>query len=310
MAQEIEITGPEWVVFGVEDFDASKRFLELYGLVESGSEPRRSIWTALDGSGVELRRSDDPSLPVALVPGSTGRQYIWGVETSASLDAIKAELTKDRPCEMIDGLLTSTDDDGHSIAFRVTQRTEYEAQDKVINVTGLPNQRPVNQRVSFKEAGKARALGHLVFWSRDPERSFAFYRDRLGFRLTDTYQNNGGVFGRAKGHGDHHSIFFLQIGHAPFEPSIQHVEFQFGDVQEVMVVGERLHKEGFKTAFGPGRHELGSNWYWYFMTPLGPAFEVAADMDRADDDWEPGIWPSAKDAKGWSLMFGAPAPGE
>ena len=226
------------------------------------------------------------------------------------MTAIRTELSRDRACELVDGLLTSTDDDGHVIAFRVSERTDYEASEPLINITGRPTRRPVNQRVSFKDAGKARAMGHLVYWSRDPERSFAFYRDRLGFRITDSFKNNGGVFARATGHGDHHSIFFLQIGHAPFAPSIQHVEFQFGDVQEVMVVGERLKNAGFKTAFGPGRHELGSNWYWYFETPMGPAFEVAADMDRADDDWVPGVWESARDTKGWSLVFGAPGPGE
>ena len=310
MSQGIEITGPEWVIFGVEDFDASRTFLELYGLSETIREDGRSVWHALDGSGVELRAIDDPYLPNAIVPGSTGRKYVWGVVDVASLEAIRLELSKDRICEVVDGLLTSVDDDGHVIAFRVTERTPYEAPDKVINVTGLPNRRSINQRVNFKEAGRARAMGHLVYWSRDPDRSFAFYRDRLGFRVTDSFKNNGGVLARAKGHYDHHSIFFLQIGHAPFSPSLQHVEFQFGDVQEVMVVGERLQKAGFPTAFGPGRHELGSNWYWYFNTPLGAAFEVAADMDRADDDWVPGVWESAKHVQGWSLSFGAPGPGE
>lgn len=309
MANEIEITGAELVVFGVEDLHASRQFLELYGLVETTSTSSCSAWQALDGSGVELRPIMDPTLPKPVVEGSTGRLYVWGVADDASLVAIKEELSKDRPCAVVDGLLTSTDDDGHTIAFRVSQRKAYEAEDREINITGLPNRRGLNRRVSFKEAGKARALGHLVYWSRDPERSFAFYRDRLGFRITDSYQNNGGIFARAKGHGDHHSIFFIQLGRLPFQPSLQHVEFQFGDVQEVMVVGHRLHKAGFKTAFGPGRHELGSNWYWYFHTPLGAAFEVAADMDRADDDWKPGVWESLESAKGWSLALGAPPPG-
>jgi len=308
MAKEIEITGPEWVVFGVEDFDASRRFLETYGLVETASTPSHSAWQALDGSGVELRPITDPTLPKPVVEGSTGRLYVWGVADETSLVAIEEELSKDRPCAVVDGLLTSVDDDGHAIAFRVTQRKAYEAEDCEINIAGLPNRRAVNRRVSFKDAGRARALGHLVFWSRDPERSFAFYRDRLGFRVTDSYQNNGGLFARAKGHGDHHSIFFLQIGNLPFRPSFQHIEFQFGDVQEVMVVGHRLQKAGFQTAFGPGRHELGSNWYWYFHTPLGAAFEVAADMDRVDDDWQPGVWDSLESTKGWSLALGGPPP--
>lgn len=309
MQNQIQISGPEWVIFGVEDLESSRRFLGLYGLTETLQEPGRSVWQALDGSGVELRALDDPQLPNAIVAGSSGRKYVWGVVDGASLERIREELSKDRSCEVVDGLLTSVDDDGHVIAFRVSERSSYEAQDKVINVTGFANRRPVNQRVSFKEAGRARAMGHLVYWSRDPERSFAFYRDRLGFCITDSFENNGGIFARATGHGDHHSIFFLQIGHAPFAPSLQHIEFQFGDVQEVFVVGERLQKAGFQTAFGPGRHELGSNWYWYFNTPLGTAFEVAADMDQADDGWRPGVWPSAKEVQGWSLSFGAPGPG-
>lgn len=310
MLEDIEITGPEWVVFGVEDIEASRRFLQTYGLIETANEPGLSVWQALDGSGVELRPVDDPGLPPAVVPGSTGRQYIWGVANQQSLDAIREELSRDRLCQDENGLLTSVDDDGHPIAFRLTRRTPYEAQPAAINVTGLAPVRPINSRVSFEQAGQARAMGHLVYWSRDPERSYAFYRDRLGFRITDSYRNNGGIFARSKGHGDHHSIFFLQIGHAPFAPSMQHVEFQFRDAQEVMVVGAQLDKAGFKTAFGPGRHELGSNWYWYFMTPMGVAFEVAADMDRADDNWTPGVWESAKDTQGWSFKFGAPGPGE
>jgi catechol 2,3-dioxygenase-like lactoylglutathione lyase family enzyme len=308
MMKGIEITGVEWVVFGVEDLGASRKFLDTYGLIETASTPSRSVWEALDGSGVELRPIADPTLPRPVVEGPTGRLYIWGVADEASLVAIKDELSKDRPCTEIDGLLTSTDDDGHAIAFRVSQRKPYDAEDCKVNVAGLPNRRGLNLRVSFKDAGRPRALGHIVFWSRDPERSFAFYRDRLGFRVTDSYKNNGGIFARAKGHGDHHSIFFLQIGELPIKPSLQHMEFQFGDVQEVMVVGHRLHGAGFQTAFGPGRHELGSNWYWYFHSPLGTAFEVSADMDRADDNWQPGVSESLEAAKGWALALAAPNP--
>lgn len=192
MSENMVITGAEWVVFGVEDMEGSRRFLELYGLEETPNESGRSGWRALDGSGVELRLVDDPSLPEPVVPGPTGRLYVWGVQDQRSLDAIKAELSKDRPCEMVDGMLRSVDDDGHAIAFRITRRTSYEAEDKVANVPGLPSRRPVNQRVDFKNAGKARQLGHLVFWTRDPERSFAFYRDRLGFRITNSFKQNGG----------------------------------------------------------------------------------------------------------------------
>jgi hypothetical protein len=42
MAPEIEICGPEWVVFLGKYLEASKQSLAFYGLVESG-KPDRSI---------------------------------------------------------------------------------------------------------------------------------------------------------------------------------------------------------------------------------------------------------------------------
>ena len=88
MSGKFEITGPEFAVFGVEDFDASRQFLSLYGLTETLGEAGRSVWQALDGSGVELRRIDDPGLPTAIVAGPTGRKYVWGVADAESLEAI------------------------------------------------------------------------------------------------------------------------------------------------------------------------------------------------------------------------------
>jgi hypothetical protein len=71
-------------------------------------------------------------------------------------------------------------------------------------------------------------------------------------------------------------------------PGFQHAEFTFGDAQDVMAGGYKLTKAGYGTAFGPGRFELGSNWFWYIKSPMGGAFELGADMDQLDDNWVPG----------------------
>jgi hypothetical protein len=70
--------------------------------------------------------------------------------------------------------------------------------------------------------------------------------------------------------------------------SFQHLECHFGDFQEVTIGGSILDRKGWKTVRGPGRHILGSNYYWYFVTPMGGAFELSADMDQVDDDLVPG----------------------
>ena len=45
--------------------------------------------------------------------------------------------------------------------------------------------------------------------------------------------------------------------------------------------------KGYQSHWGPGRHVFGSNWFWYFNSPLGVHVEYDADMDLHDDSWTP-----------------------
>ncbi|MDT0510260.1 VOC family protein [Novosphingobium sp. MMS21-SN21R] len=297
----MNITGPESLVMGVDDLEASRLFLKLYGLSELEHGARGASFEALDGSGVELRLLDDPSLPLANVRGPTLRASVWGVKGQADLDALADELARDRQVKWADGVLQSVDDDNNALFFRVSQRRTYEAPGYIRNVPGHKMER-FNQRVNFEEHSPARQLGHVVYWTNDPKESIKFYRDRLGFRITDSFRDNMGVFARAQGHSDHHSLFLMR----PFDdtpPSFQHAEFTFGDAQDVFAGGHKLQKAGFETARGPGRFELGSNWYWYFKSPMGGAFELGADMDQADDNWVPGEFDHAGVTAGWYFDY-------
>lgn len=296
----MNITGPESLLMGVDDLNEARRFLTIYGLHELDYGSKGATFEALDGSGIDLRLLGDPSLPAANVRGPTMRAAIWGVQEQADLDAIAEELSKDRQVTWCDGLLQSTDDDQNALYFRVSRRRPYEGTGFSKNVTGFQTER-FNERVNFDEHGQARQLGHVVYWTKDPQEAIKFYRDRLGFRITDSFRNNAGVFARAKGHSDHHSLFLMQNSAVP--PSFQHAEFSFGDVQEVMAGGYKLSKAGFETAFGPGRFELGSNWFWYFKSPMGGAFELGADMDQINDDWIPGEFDHPGITGGWHFNF-------
>ena len=39
-------------------------------------------------------------------------------------------------------------------------------------------------------------------------------------------------------------------------------------------------RAGYQSFWGPGRHKFGSNWFWYFNSPLGCHVEYDADMDH------------------------------
>ncbi len=294
----MDIMGVDDAVFGVEDLDAARRFCREYGFTEAEHGTTGSSFEALDGTGITLRLASDAALPRANVAGATGRETVWGVRDKAALEAIGAELSSDRQVTRdAAGVLHTTDDDGLAIAFRVTKRHRYDAKPALFNVPGLPPQRPMNHRVDFDTRGQARSIGHIVFWSDDPDRSMKFYLDRLGFRMTDHVQQKQGVFARAPGSADHHNIFF--IGKPGAKPSFQHLECHFSDFQEIMVSGMYISKQGWKTARGPGRHVLGSNYYWYFVTPMGGALELSADIDQVDDNWVPGEWNALADVSGW-----------
>ena len=297
----MDIVGVDRVVFGVEDMDAAQKFCREYGLIERERGAAGASFAALDGTNVDIRRAGDPSLPPCNVNGATGRETIWGVRDKAALEKIGAELSSDRQVRRDEaGVLHTTDDEGLAIGFQVTQRRPYDAKPRPFNVPGLAPQRPINSRVSF-DRGNARTLGHIVYWSDDPDRSMKFYLNRLGFRMTDHVGSGGGVFARAAGSRDHHNLFF--IGKPGTKVSFQHLECHFGDFQEVVMGGMHLNKEGFKTARGPGRHVLGSNYYWYFVTPMGGAFELSADIDQIDDNWVPGEWRSLSDVAGFQTAM-------
>jgi len=303
----MQITGAEWIVFGVEDMAECKRFCEQYGLNLVKEEPDCIRFEALDGSGLELRHVDDPSLPPAMVPGSTARLTIWGVKDQATLDAVREELSKDRDVTGTDLLLT-TDLEGNTIGFRISQRHSFAVEPALANAPGA-YARPINSRMDPNRRGPARTLGHVVFWSNNAQAAADFYINRLGFRFTDGSglqpDKLHGLFLRAAGHGDHHSLFFLNSFNGKFKPSMQHVEFQSLDVDEVLARGNYLVSQGWETHMGPGKHLLGSNWSWYFYNPTGVLFEVSADMDQVDDDWVPRVV-HPRENKGWEPKWIGP----
>ena len=52
----------------------------------------------------------------------------------------------------------------------------------------------------------------------------------------------------------------------------------------------------------PGRHIIGSNYFWYFKTPCGSASEYYADIDHLTDAWKAREWNfSPEVVYGWIL---------
>lgn len=294
------LIGIEKLVFGVEDLELCKKFWRDFGMAVVDDSPGHGLFATTSNAKVEVRRLDDPALPPALIDGSTARETIWAASDQASLDAIAEDLAKDREVTIDgDGTVHSLDPEGYGIGFRVTERIELADPGTRYNVPGREDR--INVLATFYDGATPRHLAHVVFLVSDNEGTAAFYRERLGFRLTDAYTDRG-KFLRCDGAIDHHNIFLM---HVPGQIGFHHCAFELRDIHEVFGGGLRMNELGWKTHLGPGRHNVTSAYYWYFRNPSGGAAEYGFDTDRLDDAWEPRlIEPTDGAFAEWSLEDG------
>jgi hypothetical protein len=285
----MNIIGPDALVFGVDDLAACTQYLADYGLQPVGG----GRFEALDGTAVVIRRRDDPALPPPLATGSMLRKTIYGVADVNVLERIAAELGDREVRRLPDGSLETVDDAGFAIGFQVTVRRPLSLPAEAVNAPGAPLQRAVNVVAVDENAFvQPRSLSHVVYFVPDAAKAEAFYT-RLGFVCTDRFTGVG-PFLRPAGTPDHHTLFLIQT--PPQMQGIEHFTFHLGGPTEVMQAGTRFVNKGYQSFWGPGRHKFGSNWFWYFNSPLGCHVEYDADMDVHDERWVAREVPMGADA--------------
>ena len=125
---------------------------------------------------------------------------------------------------------------------------------------------------------KPQDLNHVVLNVGDADRSEAFYRDLLGFQMTDRFI--GGLSFWAC-NANHHSLAFGQARDG--QPVFNHAAFEMKDWEEwlraVFFAGER----GIQRVWGPGRHLFGSNLFSYYKDPEGNTVEYTAEVEQLTD---------------------------
>ncbi|WP_349974974.1 VOC family protein [Pseudomonas sp. WHRI 8519] len=279
----MKIIGPDYLVFGVDNVDDCIQYLTDYGLKPHSRDGGGTYLEALDGTGVKIYLRSDASLPAAMETATTLRETVYGVADEASLQAIESELRKDR--EVVrgeDGVLRCRDDMGFALGFQITKRRALDLPAEASHAPGAPAARAVNALGASNDiAALPRSLSHVVYFVPDAVKAEAFY-NRLGFVCTDRFVDTG-PFLRPAGTQDHHTLFLIQT--PPFMKGIEHFTFHLGGPTEVMLAGSRFVEKGYESFWGPGRHQLGSNWFWYFNSPMGCHVEYDADMDMHDEAW-------------------------
>ena len=252
-------------------------------------------------SPIKLRLIDDPELPPTYEEGSTLREVMWGVNSQTALDALEAELSCDRVvAKDSEGRLHSYDDRDNYMGFQIAEIVEAATESQSDKLNFVEEINRVNERGWPADHAQPIRMGHLVYSikAEDNWAAAQFYIDRLNFRLTDRTED-GGTFLRCDGSNFHHNLFlFHRQGSRPY---FNHLAFEVNSFDDLMVGGTHMVKHGAKSVSGPGRHSLGSNWFWYFNNPCGGDIEYFADMDRMDDSWEPRHWDQAPPYARWMM---------
>jgi predicted lactoylglutathione lyase len=177
------------------------------------------------------------------------------------------------------GTVECLEPNGIKLIFRLSQKKNLNVKGQLIN--SYNNVTRVNEPIICDQRITPVEIGHIVLETTDIAQSEIFYR-KLGFVVSDTILNRG-VFLRSKPRSGHHTIFLIESN----TNKLHHIALTMKDVYDIFLAGKTMSKNGWKTAVGPGRHEISSAFFWYFNSPLGCMLEYNSNEDFLTSKWTP-----------------------
>lgn len=179
---------------------------------------------------------------------------------------------------------------------------------KPIAMNSAHDRRRFGQPIRLKPApSSVTRLGHVALVVPDFDTVLSFYRDVLGFRVSDLYWagNEANVIaafmhcGLGEHWTDHHTLALIsaQDGKARFD----HSAFEVLDLDDVAQGGEHLKQSGWQHSWGVGRHIQGSQIFDYWRDPFGNKIEHWTDGDLVNDSTPVGTAPiSQEELRQWA----------
>ena len=130
-------------------------------------------------------------------------------------------------------------------------------------------------------------VGHVVLRVTNLERATAFYRDVLGFHVSDTYPDSmmpGGMVFLRMG-PDHHSVALVggAVDTAPVDCGMHHLAFEVATLDEVIRARDHLRAHEVPITY-EGRRRAGCQIAVEFMDPDGHCLEIFWGVDQVGSD--------------------------
>lgn len=233
-------------------------------------------------NGTLYLRMDDRHHRLAVETGefTGGSCYGWELADAAALDAAAAEVeaagvavsegTKEElETRRVAGLVSFSDPAGHRVEL-------FCGQDE-----GDGEFTPGRDIGGFRTGDLG--LGHVVLMVPELEPAARFYRDVMGFRLSD-YIESPLKARFLHTNARHHSLALLEVG----VTSMHHFMVELNEIDDVGRAYDIVHSEGIEVARTLGRHTNDHMISFYARTPSGFELEYGYGGRLVDDaSWEP-----------------------
>jgi catechol 2,3-dioxygenase len=177
---------------------------------------------------------------------------------------------------------------GESIRFETPSGHEMELVHEVEKVgSALPKRNPAPSPEGLRGIAPPR-MDHVLVTAEEVPEATRFYREVLGFRLTEQLLD-----------GDGHQIgVWMERSHSPHDLAVvsgpngglHHFAYWLDDWDQVRSAADVLAYNAIQIDVGPTRHGITRGSTIYFFDPMGTRNEVFTGGYRPDPDFPPITW--------------------
>jgi len=204
-----------------------------------------------------------------VMPGEANRLafFALGFESEEAFARRRARLSRGANASPLfdDRAVSATDPDGNVVAFGL--RTASAGPDQ-----------PLPAR-----------LQHLALRTANIDAMLAFYRDELGFLLSDRVEDSEGALRACflRSDEEHHVLALFRSGEARFD----HVSCETPDITRLIGWADRVAARRVPIHWGIGRHGPGNDAFFMVKDPDENLIEISTELERVEADRAAGTWP-------------------
>lgn len=266
-----------YVGFNVSAFDKWREMLEKV----FGMETRPRV-----GSDALDFRLDEYHHRISIYPAAEDSVAVvgWEVGSPERLDTLAAEL-RGHGVEVAAGTAAQCDERKVKQLYRYTCPmigcpTEIYYGPLVSNTPFSPS-----RGVSGYKTGSL-GLGHIAFWVKDLKATLAFYREVMGFDISDyiAWDDNDAVFLHCNPR--HHTLALMAEAEGRPGGKFQHLMVESNSFDDVGYGYDIVRDLGIPVAIEPGKHSNDHMQSFYLKSPSGFWIEYGFGGREIGADWE------------------------